>query len=472
MDRENTDAQPALRRIPSLDAFLRHRAFELLPRAVLLRESRAYLANVRGRALAGELDEVGVGRLFDTDDAARQVCARCAGARAAHHRTVINATGVVLHTGLGRAPLARAAAEAISAAAGYAVVELDPRTGQRNEREVAVASLLRDLLGVEGALVVNNNAGAANLMLAALAAGREVIVSRGELVEIGGGFRVPDVMRQAGCTLVEVGTTNRTRVRDYEAAITPETAMLLKVHPSNFRVVGFTEAPALAELVALALRHPRLLVCEDLGSGLLMDQPIAGLEDEPRVRASLAAGPHLVCFSGDKLLGGPQCGIIVGDGQLAARCRAHPLYRAFRCDKLTLAALEATLRIYRDGNAFEDIPTLRALSATPAELERAAAELEGLLPGLGAEVVATQSFAGAGANPARPLPSHAVAFAGGDAELERLRAGPDIPVFARLEKGRVLLDLRTLVGEDLRVVAAAVRANLSGAAPRDNGRTT
>lgn len=308
--------------------------------------------------------------------------------------------------------------------------------------------------------MVNNNAAATTLMLAALTAGREVVVSRGELVEIGGGFRMPDVMQRAGCTMVEVGATNRTHLRDYAAVTREATRAYLKVHPSNFKMEGFVGAPGLAELVELA--RPRgLLVLDDLGSGFLCPVAIPGLEHEPRVADSLAAGATITCFSGDKLLGGPQCGILLGDASAIAACRAHPLYRALRCDKLTLAALEATLLVYRDGEPLVEIPTLRMLAAGQDELRERAVELARLLGPSDTEVVASESFAGSGANPARPLPSFAVALPGGDAEAERLRTHAPIGVFVRRAGGRLLLDARTLLLEDLGATAAIVRSALS-----------
>lgn len=456
----NPSGGEATRRIPSLDAFTRLPALAATPRPVLLRVARAVLDDVRARALNGELDVVAVDALLRDGVLVRDVLRRSEAELSMCHARVINATGVVLHTGLGRAPLADAAIAALTAAARYAVVEVDRTSGERNQRETAVAALLRDLLGVGGALVVNNNAAAVNLMLRALAEGREVVVSRGEQVEIGGGFRMPDVMREAGCHMVEVGATNRTHLRDFAGAIGDRTAMLLKIHPSNFRMIGFVGMPSLAELVELGHRSPGVLVAEDLGSGLLWQRPIPGLEDEPRVHDSVASGADLVLFSGDKLLGGPQCGILVGDAAVVARCRAHPLYRAFRCDKLTLAALEATLRIYRDGSPLDEVPALRALSATADELRAHAVDLRAKLPGVDAEVVATESFAGSGANPARPLPSFAVALPGGEATCMRLRTGPGASVFARIDSNRTLLDLRSLVGEDLDEVAALVRGRL------------
>jgi L-seryl-tRNA(Ser) seleniumtransferase len=461
-----TDSQRsrALRLLPSVDQIVRDERLATLPRLLLVREARAWLDELRAQVASGALDAAGVTPLARPDAYVAGLRQRCAAAQRQRHQRVINATGIVLHTGIGRAPLARAAVAAIVQAAGYAIVEVDPDSGERDQREVAVAKLLGDLTGAGGALVVNNNAAATTLMLTALCAEREVVISRGELVEIGGGFRVPDVMRRAGCTMVEVGTTNRTHDRDFTAATTEHTVAWLKVHPSNFRIEGFTGVPSVADLARLAagpeLAAKGLLVLDDLGSGLLLDAPLPGLADEPKVKDSLAAGAHVTCFSGDKLLGGPQCGILVGRADLIARCRAHPLYRALRCDKLALAALEATLFLYRDGEPLRTVPTLRMLSALPAELRARSEQLAGLLQDLGAQVTASDSFAGAGANPARALPSFAVALRGSDAESQRLRAARPFAVFARVANGQLLLDARTLLEEDLTTFADTVRGAL------------
>ncbi|MBL9079980.1 MAG: L-seryl-tRNA(Sec) selenium transferase [Planctomycetes bacterium] len=456
MPTTDSDRSRALRHLPSVDVIARDERLQSLPRQLLLREARGWLDELRARVLAGELPAAAVEALGRPEGYGAALRARCAAALRPRHERVFNATGIVLHTGIGRAPLPRAAVAAIAQAAGYAIVEVDPVTGVRDQREVAVARLLAGLCGTGGALVVNNNAAATTLMLAALCEGREVVVSRGELVEIGGGFRVPDVMRRAGCTMVEVGTTNKTHERDFTAATNERTVAWLKVHPSNFRIEGFTGVPSVADLVRLA-GPGGPLVLDDLGSGLLLDAPLPGLEHEPRVRDSVAAGAAVTCFSGDKLLGGPQCGALVGRADLIARCRAHPLYRALRCDKLTLAALEATLLLYRDGDPRRDVPTLRMLAADAAELRARSERLAALLHDLGAAVVASDSFAGAGANPARALPSCAVALRGGDAEAAALLAARPIAVFARRADGRVVLDARTLLEEDLDEVAAAVR---------------
>jgi L-seryl-tRNA(Ser) seleniumtransferase len=353
-------------------------------------------------------------------------------------RRVLNATGVVVHTNLGRAPLApEALAQVVETARGYSNLELDLSSGTRGSRQDHVAPLLRRLTGAEAALVVNNNAAAVLLALAALAEGREVIVSRGELIEIGDGFRIPDVLTRSGARLVEVGTTNRTRAVDYEQAIGPDTALLLRVHQSNFRVIGFAEQPRLEELAAVARRHELPLV-DDLGSGALVDLP-----GEPSIRDSSA---DLVCFSGDKLLGGPQAGIVVGRADLVERLRRHPLQRALRADKLTLAALEGTLRLYLD--APERIPVLRLLRSDARERAERLASL------VGGTVEETVGRVGGGAMPQVELPSWAVAL---DESLAApLRAG-DPPVLGIVRDGKLLLDCLTLADDELDDVALSVR---------------
>ena len=366
-------------------------------------------------------------------------------ARVPSLRRVINATGVLVHTNLGRAPLAPAALERVSEVArGYSNLEYDLDSGRRGSRQAHVAAILRRLTGAEAALVVNNNAAAVMLALAVLAEGREVLVSRGELIEIGDGFRIPDVLERSGARLREVGTTNRTRAADYEAAIGPETAVLLRVHKSNFRVVGFTQEPRLEELTAIARRHGLPLV-DDLGSGALVD-----VGDEPTARASLAAGADLVCFSGDKLLGGPQAGVIVGRSELVDRLRRHALQRALRADKLTLAALEGTLALMLDAPG--EIPVLRMLRE-PVDVVRArAARLASLV---GGDVEETVARAGGGALPLAELPSFACAV---EEELAApLREG-DPPVIGIVRDGRLLLDCRTVSDAEAEEVAAAIAA--------------
>ena len=361
--------------------------------------------------------------------------------RAPSLRRVLNATGVLVHTNLGRAPLAaEALAQVVETARGYSNLELDLSSGSRGSRQDHVASLLRRLTGAEAALVVNNNAAAMLLALAALAEGREVIVSRGELIEIGDGFRIPDVLARSGARLVEVGTTNRTRARDYERAIGTDTAVLLRVHQSNFRVVGFAEQPRVEELAAIASRHGLPLV-DDLGSGVI--DPIPG---EPTVRDSPA---DLVCFSGDKLLGGPQAGIVVGRAELVERLRRHPLQRALRADKLSLAALEGTLRLYLD--APERIPVLRMLRQDATTVRARAERLASLT---GGSVEETVGRVGGGALPLAELPSFACAL---DESLAApLRRG-EPPVLGIVRDGKLLLDCLALADDEVDSVAQAVR---------------
>ena len=381
----------------------------------------------------------------DPGDLGAQLQAELTSARAPHLRRAINATGVIVHTNLGRAPLAEAALDRVrEIAQGYSNLEYDLTAGGRGSRQDHVADILRRLTGAEAALVVNNNAAAVMLALAALAEGREVLVSRGELIEIGDGFRIPDVLERSGATLHEVGTTNRTRAADYETAIGPETAVLLRVHQSNFRVVGFTAQPSLRELADVAHRHGLPLV-DDLGSGALVD-----FSDEPTARASLAAGADLVCFSGDKLLGGPQAGIVVGRADLVEKLRRHPLQRALRADKLTLAALEGTLALVID--APDEIPVLRMLRESPEVVRARAARLAELV---GGEVEETIAKAGGGALPLTELPSFACAV---EEELAvKLRTG-DPPVIAVVRDGRTLLDCRTLTDAEADEAAAAIAA--------------
>ena len=360
-------------------------------------------------------------------------------------RRVLNATGVIIHTNLGRAPLAEEAiARVVETARGYSNLELDLSSGTRGSRQDHVAGLLRRLTGADAALVVNNNAAAVLLALAALGEGREVVVSRGELIEIGDGFRIPDVLTRSGARLVEVGTTNRTRAKDYEKAIGPETALLLRVHQSNFRVVGFTELPRLEELAAVARRHDLPLV-DDLGSGVLVELP-----GEPSAKESLAAGADLVCFSGDKLLGGPQAGIVVGRADLVERLRRHPLQRAMRADKLTLAALEGTLRLYVE--APERIPVLHMLAQDIETVRARAVRLAGLI---GGTVEETVGRVGGGALPLAELAS--VACAVEESLAAPLRHG-EPPVVGVVRDGKLLLDCLTLADAEVEEVAAAVSA--------------
>ncbi|MGW7533325.1 L-seryl-tRNA(Sec) selenium transferase [Amycolatopsis sp. NPDC054798] len=372
-------------------------------------------------------------------------------------RAVVNATGVVLHTNLGRSPLSRAARDAVLAASGYSTVEFDLATGGRGKRGQAAHAMLRTLTGAPGALIVNNAAAALLLSLGALARGKEVVVSRGELIEIGGEFRIPSIMEAAGVTLVEVGTTNRTHLRDYAEAITDRTAMVLLVHPSNYRIEGFTASPSLPELAALAHRH-EIPVLHDVGSGLLCGT----LGEEPTVDDSLRHGADLVVFSGDKLFGGPQAGMIVGAEDLVARLARHPLARAVRIDKLTLAALEATLLAHLAGRRDQELPVWQSLCMGWDELYPRAQRLADRL-GVGAEVREGASTPGGGSLPGQTIRSPLVHVAPQNstesALTARLREG-DPPVIARTEKGRLVIDLRTVAEDDDDILAAALQSAL------------
>jgi L-seryl-tRNA(Ser) seleniumtransferase len=418
-----------LRDLPSVDELARRSDDPLAVEA-----ARSVLARAREEIRAG-------GRPGDLAELLQEQI-DCA--RAPHLRRVVNATGVIIHTNLGRAPLAEAALDRIrDVARGYSNLEYDVAAGGRGSRQDHVTTMLRRLTGAEAGLVVNNNAAAVMLALAALAEGRDVLVSRGELIEIGDGFRIPDVLERSGARLREVGTTNRTRATDYEAAIGPDTAVLLRVHQSNFRIVGFTEQPSLEDLAQVAGRYELVLI-DDLGSGALVD-----VGDEPTARSSLAAGADLVCFSGDKLLGGPQAGIVVGRADLVEKLRRHPLQRALRADKLTLAALEATLTVAID--APEEIPVVRMLRESPETVRARATRLAELVDG---EVEKTVARAGGGALPLTELPSFACAV--GEELAAKLRAC-DPPVIALVRDGRTLLDCRTLADHEIEEVAEAIR---------------
>jgi L-seryl-tRNA(Ser) seleniumtransferase len=368
-------------------------------------------------------------------------------------RPVINATGVIIHTNLGRAPLSEAAQQAILAVAGgYNTLEYELEPGTRGKRDVHIEELARSITGAESALVVNNNAAAVILILATFAQGREVIISRGQLVEIGGGFRVPEIMTRSGAALVEVGTTNRTNIDDFADAITQRTALLMRAHASNFKQIGFTHQPALSEIAALAHQH-NLIAVDDLGSGALLDTALYGLEHEPTVQESLQAGFDLVAFSGDKLLGGPQAGIIVGKTELVKKLKKHPLARAMRIDKLCLAGLVATLNHYRQGQPTAHIPVWRMI-AEPVDQLRARAET--WAAEVGGEVVAEQSTVGGGSLPGATLPTMVLALSvpNADAFAAQLRRHA-LPVIARIADGRVILDPRTVLpGQDAEVVRA------------------
>jgi L-seryl-tRNA(Ser) seleniumtransferase len=427
-----------LRDLPSVDELARDERLAGEPAPLIVAAARSVLSRAREEIAAGH----------EPGDLVERTWAELAAVRAPALRRALNATGVIVHTNLGRAPLPEAAlARALEVGRGYSNLEYDLAAGGRGSRQDHVAGILRRLTGAEAALVVNNNAAAVMLALAALAEGREVLVSRGELIEIGDGFRIPDVLARSGAHLREVGTTNRTRAADYERAIGPETAVLLRVHQSNFRVVGFTEQPTVEQLAAVARRHELPLV-DDLGSGVL-----AYLEGEPSAKESLAAGTDLVCFSGDKLLGGPQAGIVAGRADLVERLRRHPLQRALRADKLTLAALEGTLGLYLEPDrALREVPVLRMLNE-PVEAVRARAER--LAAAVGGEVEETVARVGGGALPLAELPSFACAV---DERLAEPLRADELPVVGVLRDGRLLLDCRTLTDAEAGEVAAAVAA--------------
>ena len=437
-------------------------------RDLIAAHGRSWVAG-RLRAVLGEM-RAGRRPVPDSDHGfAASLRAEVARAASPSLRRVVNATGVVLHTNLGRAPLAAEARRAMAAAAGYGNVEFDLGGGERGSRYDHCVELLRELTGARDAVVVNNNAGAVALAITAFAAGRGVAVSHGELVEIGGGFRIPEVVEAAGARLVTVGTTNRTRRTDYARAIERgDVAAILKVHRSNFSISGFTEETGLPELVELGAGHG-VPVIHDLGSGLLVDSATLRLPYEPTPAESIAAGVDLVAFSGDKLLGGPQAGVLAGTEKGVARAKSHPLCRALRSDKVTLAGLEATLALYRDPErARERIPALRMIGTPRERLERRAEAVlaavgsrgAGLRRALRAEVVAGESLVGGGTFPDARIPGAAISLgAGEEAEewLGRLRAH-DPPVIARRRRGRLILDLRTIAPEEDAVVAAALAA--------------
>jgi L-seryl-tRNA(Ser) seleniumtransferase len=444
------------RALPSVDRVLAH------PLLATADADPALLTDLARAVLAEARAAVGAGRpAAAVETVAAAVVERLRALERPSLRPVINATGVIIHTNLGRAPLSAAARAAMEAVArGYSNLEYDLERGERGSRHTHVEALLTRATGAEAGLAVNNNAAALLLALSALCAGREVVISRAQLVEIGGGFRIPDVLRQSGARLVEVGTTNRTYLRDYEQAYTQETAAFLRVHSSNFRIIGFVEQPELSELAGAA-RRLGVLLLDDLGSGALLDTAAYGLAPEPTVQGSLAAGADLALFSGDKLLGGPQAGVIVGRAALVERLRRHPLARAVRPDKATIAALTATLLHYVRGEATRAIPVWRMIAAPAAELRRRT-EAWAAAIGDAAGVVAERSMVGGGSLPEESLPTWALALRAPSAEAvaRRLRAG-DPPVVARVERGLVLLDPRTVEPADDPLVVAAVRAALA-----------
>ena len=446
-----SEGRTALRDLPSVDRVVRAAArLSEMPAALLASAARAEIDQARN----------GVGQGVPVPNA--ETLAQAAALRAElllrdDPRPVINATGVIVHTNLGRAPLSDRALAAVQAAgASYVALELDLATGKRGARGAGAASSLREITGAPAALVLNNNAGATFLALEAIGAGGEVLVSRGEAIEIGGGFRVPDILAASGATLRDVGTTNRTRLEDYADAVSDRTSAILHVHRSNFAQVGFTESPGLGALAGLA--HERgIPLVGDLGSGTLIDPRPFGLTDEPRVQDALGAGCDLVTFSGDKLLGGPQAGIVVGETELVERIARRPLARAFRSDALTLAALQATLAHYLLGEAREQVPVWQMISAQPDALRRRARRIARGVSG--ANVQATESTVGGGSLPGQVVPSFAVRLSGGASGAEALAAElrrADPPVIGRVQDGDVWLDVRTVLPRDERPLRQAL----------------
>jgi L-seryl-tRNA(Ser) seleniumtransferase len=465
----NKDTASLLRELPSVDELLGRSALVSLAqkagRDMVTQAAREVLADLRASVRSESADAADL----SLPAIEARVAADVEAALAPSLRRVINATGVILHTNLGRAPLSAAAAAAIAeTATTFSNLEYDLESGERGKRDVHTSRLLAQMTGAEAAIVVNNNAAAVFLVLNTLAKGVEVIVSRGELIEIGDGFRIPDIMAESGAILREVGTTNRTRLRDYERAINERTKLLLRVHPSNFRITGFTERPSLEELVALG-RRTQIPVYEDLGSGCLANLESSGV-NEPVARASFEAGASVVSFSGDKLLGGPQAGIIAGKKEFVERIRRNPLFRALRVDKLTIAALEATLRAYLRG-ALDEIPALRMIRASSEELswrtEKFAEQIRAALPKDAAiEVREGHSVIGGGSTPDQQLSARVVSIASRQhsaaALEERLRRPVSgAPVIARIEADRLLLDLRTVFPEEESALALTVVAALA-----------
>jgi L-seryl-tRNA(Ser) seleniumtransferase len=457
---QNGDSEPErhgeLRKLPSVDRLLQEEAVQ----AQVSAYGRELTVTAVREALDAARQTIQVGENCPVvEQLIESVAAYLAEIERPSLSPIINATGVIIHTNLGRSPLSAAARAAIETVAqGYSNLEYDLPAGRRGSRHVHAARLLCQLSGAEAAMVVNNNAAAVLLILSALARGREVIISRGQLVEIGGGFRIPDVMRQSGAYLVEVGTTNRTHLADYEAAIGENTALILRVHHSNFRIVGFTAEPTAGELAELGERYGLPLV-EDLGSGTLLDTATYGLAHEPTIQESLAAGASLVSASGDKLLGGPQAGIIVGRQKLVEQLKRHPLARALRVDKTTLAGLEATLGHYLRGEAEREVPVWQMIAMPLPEITERARNWAGELArrGIAAEVVDGESTVGGGSLPGETLPTRLLALGvpSPDKLAAQLRAG-NPPVVARIEAERLLLDPRTVLPAQDEILLAAL----------------
>jgi L-seryl-tRNA(Ser) seleniumtransferase len=459
--------QAAFRRLPALDALLRVPAIALLVgeygQAMVTDMLRDLLA--RARKAIGE-----GGTAPGIDEWSLLLADALATAAQPLLRPVVNATGVIVHTNLGRAPLSNRARQAIAAIShGYSNLEYQLAAGSRGSRHDHAQALLCQLTGAEDALVVNNNAAAIYLALAGLCAGRQVLISRGQLVEIGGGFRIPDVLRQSGAQLIEVGTTNRTHLRDFSTALGSETAAIMRVHSSNFKQIGFVTEPTLAELATVAKSgspEPPVILIDDLGSGTLLDTTAYGLAPEPMIQASVAAGADVVTFSGDKLLGGPQAGIIVGRADLVERLRRHPLARALRVDKLTLAALEATLHAYQRGQAVQEIPVWQMIAMLGEQIAARAHQWQQVLAGAGipGTVIAGVSAVGGGSLPGETLPTYLLAIDASDVDAmaARLRMRP-LPVICRIQQDQLLFDPRTVLPNEDDMVVEAIQAAWQGA---------
>jgi len=462
-------ARATMRKLPPVDRLLQEKAVRDLegeiPHSIVLKAARETVDDLRNRIRDGwspDPDDLSPQNL------AAQVRERAVSMNAPSLRKTINATGVILHTGLGRAVLPEAARNALmEIASGHSNLELDLETGTRGSRRRHYAELLAEICGSEAGFAVNNNAAAVFLALNTLARGREVIISRGHLVEIGGSFRLPDIMARAGARLVEVGTTNRTRIADYEKAISEDSALILRVHPSNFRIVGYAEEAPLAELVELGGRH-RIPVMDDVGSGALLDMSRFGLQDEPVVQESVKAGADIVTFSGDKLLGGPQAGLIVGKREAIDDLASNPLARALRIDKLTIAALESTLKLYADpDSAIRAIPTLRAIAKPIQEINRAAIRLKRRLtqaiPRITIQVLDGVSEVGGGSLPGQSLPTRLVSITADGTDfanpndLARAFRSADPPILGRVADDRFLLDPRTVDDADISAIVRAAR---------------
>lgn len=454
--------QERLRLIPNVDEVLRWLGQDDTPKRVMLQVVRGILADYRELILAGrEIEAESLGQ----DAISKQYLERAREKMRPNFRSVLNGTGVVIHTNLGRSVLPPATMDMLSqAGGGYSNLELNLKSGKRGSRYSLVEDILCELTGAEAGLVVNNNAAAVLLVLDTLAKDREVIVSRGQLVEIGGSFRIPDVMTKSGAKLVEVGATNRTHLRDYEQAVTPETALLLKVHTSNYKIIGFTSEVALPDLVKFGLEHD-LPVMEDLGSGCLIDLSRFGLPKEPTVGEVVKSGVSVVTFSGDKLLGGPQAGVIVGKKAIIHKIKQNPLNRALRIDKFTLAGLESILRFYYDEKkAIASIPTLAMLTATPVVLKRRAKRLldkvkDSIETKCRVSLVATESRVGGGSLPEHGLPSWALCLKPLErsvADLERGLRLAEQAVMGRIEKNNFLLDIRTIAAGEIGLLARCI----------------